>query len=198
MAAAGARSAATARRHTRLVGDGRAQRRKIRAPGRWVSSNAAIELDRSHRRAVRRRLLRSLRGPGLVPNGLSAPPAASVSLELAVSEVRDPAGLDDAGAFEVRSVVLGIGEAAHPAPRRIAMRFITSSSCVPAPRLAQLTAAGVSGGTPRRATRRTADLLRRFWEQMRDAVGSPEGWSGGLRRFAARFDRSRATNPVTG
>jgi len=24
------------------------------------------------------------------------------------------------------------------------------------------------------------------WEQMRDAVGSPEGWAGGLRRFAAR------------
>jgi uncharacterized protein YndB with AHSA1/START domain len=28
------------------------------------------------------------------------------------------------------------------------------------------------------------------WEQMRDAVGSPEGWTGGLRRFAARFDRN--------
>ena len=147
MAAAGARSAATARRHARLAGDGRAQRRQIRAPGRWVSSNAAIELDRSHRRAVRRRLLRSLRGPGLVPNGLSAPPAASVSLEPAVSEVRDPAGLDDPGAFEVRSVVLEIGEAAHPAPEEdrdevhvelIELRATASARSV--------TAAGVSEG----------------------------------------------------
>jgi hypothetical protein len=28
------------------------------------------------------------------------------------------------------------------------------------------------------------------WEQMRDAVGSPEGWSVGLGRFAARFGTS--------
>jgi uncharacterized protein YndB with AHSA1/START domain len=27
------------------------------------------------------------------------------------------------------------------------------------------------------------------WEQMRDAVGSPEGWQKGLERFAARIDQ---------
>lgn len=26
------------------------------------------------------------------------------------------------------------------------------------------------------------------WEQMRDAVGSPGGWAGGLRRFAERLN----------
>ena len=29
------------------------------------------------------------------------------------------------------------------------------------------------------------------WEQMRDAVGSPEGWTTGLRRFARRLEESR-------
>ena len=27
------------------------------------------------------------------------------------------------------------------------------------------------------------------WEQMRDAVGSPDGWAAGLRRFAQRLER---------
>ena len=30
------------------------------------------------------------------------------------------------------------------------------------------------------------------WEHMRDAVDSPQGWIGGLQRFAARLDRNAA------
>jgi uncharacterized protein YndB with AHSA1/START domain len=33
------------------------------------------------------------------------------------------------------------------------------------------------------------------WEQMRDAVESPEGWSVGLRRFAARLQGATAPDP---
>ena len=32
------------------------------------------------------------------------------------------------------------------------------------------------------------------WEQMRDAVGSPEGWSVGLGRFAARLQGAPSRN----
>lgn len=33
------------------------------------------------------------------------------------------------------------------------------------------------------------------WEQMRDAVASPEGWMKGLRRFAGRADTARSSQP---
>ncbi len=33
------------------------------------------------------------------------------------------------------------------------------------------------------------------WEQMRDAVGSPDGWAVGLQRFATRLEGAPASNP---
>jgi len=33
------------------------------------------------------------------------------------------------------------------------------------------------------------------WEQMRDAVGSPEGWAVGLQRFATRLEGAPASSP---
>lgn len=43
---------------------------------------------------------------------------------------------------------------------------------------------------------RNIDRHGEGWQQMRDAVGSPDGWGGGLRRFALRLEGAPAHNPT--